>query len=107
MSVNIDHFEDPVTRSIERYKNHPSIGAIKSKTSNKYFKFSNIYKSEIEKEILNLNSLKACQDSDIPTKKFKSNSDIFTDALYSEFHRSLEASVFPPIMKLTNITHVQ
>ena len=33
-------------------------------------------------------------DSDIPTKVIKSNSDIFTDALYSEYNRSLETSVF-------------
>ena len=103
-SVNIDHIEDPIARSIEQYKNHPSIVAIKSKTANKYFKFNSISKAEIEKEILNLDSSKACQDSDIPTKVIKSNSDIFTDALYSEFNRSLETSVFPPSMKLANVT---
>ena len=101
-SVNIDHLEDPVARSIERYKNHPSIVAIKSETTNKYFKFNSISKAEIEKEILNLDSSKACQDSDIPTKNIKCNSDIYTDALYSEFNRSLETSVFPPSMKLAN-----
>ena len=55
---------------------------------------------------MNLDSSKACQDSDIPTKVIKSNSDIFTDALYSEFNRSLETSVFPPSMKLANVTPV-
>ena len=35
-----------------------------------------------------------------------SNSDIFTDALYSEFNRSLETSVSPPSMKLANVTPV-
>ena len=82
-----------MARSIEQYKNHPSIVAIKSKTANKYFKFNSISKAEIEKEILNLDSSKACQDSDIPTKVIKSNSDIFADAL-SEINRSLETSVF-------------
>ena len=33
----------------------------------------------------------------------KSN-DILTDALYSEFNRSLETSVFPLSMKLANVT---
>ena len=105
-SVNIDYIEDPIARSIEQYKNHPSIVAIKSKSTNKYFKFNSISKAEIEKEILNLDSSKACQDSDIPTKVIKSNSDIFTDALHSEFNRSLEASVFPLSMKLANATPV-
>ena len=87
-SANIDHIEDPIARSIEQFKNHPSIVAIKSKSANKYFKFNSISKAEIEKGILNLDSSKACQDSDIPTKVIKSNSDIFTDALYSEFNRT-------------------
>ena len=82
-----------MARSIEQYRNHPSILAIKSKSTNTHFKFNSISKAEIEKEILNLNSSKARPDSDIPTKVIKSNSDIFTDALYSEFSRSLETSV--------------
>ena len=50
-SVNIDHIEDPIiARSIELYKNHPSIVAIKSKGTNKCFKFNSILKTEIEKE---------------------------------------------------------
>ena len=53
---------------------------------------------------MNLDSSKACQDSDIPTKVIKSNSDIFTDALHSEFNRSLETSVFPLSIKLANVT---
>ena len=57
-SVNIDHIKDPITRSIEQYKNHPSIVAIKSKTTNKYFNFSIISKSEFEKEILNRQHVK-------------------------------------------------
>ena len=53
-SVNIDHIEDSIARSMAQYKNHPSIDAIKSKSTNKYFKFNSISKAEIEKEILNL-----------------------------------------------------
>ena len=55
---------------------------------------------------MNLDSSKACQDSDIPTKVIKSNSDIFADALYYEFNRSLETSVFPLSLKLANVTPV-
>ena len=68
-SVKIHYIEDTITRSIKQYKNHPSIVVIKYKSTNKYFKFNSVYKSEIEKEILNLDSLKACQDSDIQKKK--------------------------------------
>ena len=46
-SVNIDHIEDPIARSIEQYKNHPSIVTMKSKSTNKYFKFNSTSKAEI------------------------------------------------------------
>ena len=79
-SVNIDHVEDPITRSIEQYKNNPRIAAVKRKKTNKYFKINGVSKPEIEKEILNLDVSKSCQDSNIPTKTIKFNLDIFTDA---------------------------
>ena len=53
---------------------------------------------------MNLDASKACQGADIPTKVIKSNSDIFTDALYSVFDRSLETSVIPTSLKLANVT---
>ena len=93
-SININHIEDPITRSIEEYKSHPSITVIKSKSTNKYSKFNSISKPKTEKEILNLNSSKASQDSDIPTEVIKYNSNIFTGALCSEFIRFLETSIF-------------
>ena len=48
-SVNIDHNEDPIARSIELYKNHPNIVAIKSKTTNKYFKFTSISRYKLRR----------------------------------------------------------
>ena len=93
-SININHIEDPITRSIEEYKSHPSITVIKSKSTNKHSKFNSISKPKTEKEILNLNSSKASQDSDIPTEVIKYNSNIFTGALCSEFIRFLETSIF-------------
>ena len=57
-SLNIDHTEDPIAKSIEQSKNHPSIVAIKSKITNKYFKFNGISKPETEKKTLNLDSTK-------------------------------------------------
>ena len=65
-SVNIDHIEDAITRSKEQHKNHPSIIAIKSKSTNKYFTFNSISKPEIEKEISNVNiefARKSCSTS--------------------------------------------
>ena len=56
-SVNIDHIEDSIARSIEQSKNHLSIVAIKSKSTNKYFKFNSISKPETEKEIWLIESM--------------------------------------------------
>ena len=48
--INIDHIENSITRSIEQYKIYPSIVAIKSKSTNKYFKFNIVLKGETENE---------------------------------------------------------
>ena len=44
--------------------------------------FRELEKEEIEKEIHELNTNKASQHSDIPTKIIKRSSDIFSDFLY-------------------------
>ena len=80
-SVEIDHIEDPILRIIEQYKNYPSIVAINDKNLNKQFSFEYIPKSDVEKEIVNLDVSKASQDSDIPTKMIKMNADIFPEVL--------------------------
>ena len=64
------------------------------------------FKKDIEKEILNLNVVKASQDSDIPTKIIKKNSDIFSDILFEEFNKSLEICKFPSCLKMANVTPV-
>ena len=43
------------------------------------FSFQEITKSEINQKILNLDSCKACQDGDLPTKIIEANSVIFTE----------------------------
>ena len=70
------------------------------------FSFKEITKSEINLEILNLDSSKACQESDLPTKIIKANSDIFTEVIHKELSRSLEIGNFPCTMKLANVTPV-
>ena len=62
-----------------------------------------VSKKDIEKEILNLNVAKASQDSDIPTKIIKKNSDIFFNILFKEFNKSLEIYKFPSCLKMANV----
>ena len=54
--------EHPILRIIEQYKNHPSIIAINNQNMDRRFSFQEIKKSEINQEILNLDSSKACQE---------------------------------------------
>ena len=101
-----NQIEHPILRIIEQYKNHPSIIAINNQNMDRRFSFQEITKSEINQEILNLDSSKACQESDLPTKIIKANSDIFTEAIHKELNRGLEVGNFPCTMKLANVTPV-
>ena len=119
-NLNIPRYQDPFTdsdqtenrighpilRIIEQYKNHPSIIAINNQNMGRRFSFQEITKSEINQEILNLDSSKACQESDLPTKIIKANSDIFTEVIHKELNRDLEVGNFPCTMKLANVTPV-
>ena len=54
---------------LKKYKNHPSVKAISEKYDKNTFSFRYVTFDEIKIEIKNLNTKKACQDTDIPTKK--------------------------------------
>ena len=91
---------------IEQYKNHPSIIAINNQNIDRRFSFKEILKSEINLEILNFDSSKVCQESDLPTEIVKANSHIFTEVIHKKLNRGLEIGNFPCTMKLTNVTPV-
>ena len=59
-----------------------------------------------KKELKNLLSSKAAQDSDIPTKVIKDNNDFFTPVLLEVFNTSSALGMLPLSMKLANITLV-
>ena len=107
-TVNVDDNEDPVARTVEKYKNNPSIRLIKEnyRNTNDTFHSENVSVKEIEKELKNLLSSKAARDTDIPTKVIKDNIHIFTPILLDEFNKSLALGIFPSSMKLANITPV-
>ena len=98
--------EHPILSIIEQYKNHPSIIAISNQNMDRRFSFQEITKSEIKQEVLNLDSSKACQQSVLPTKIIKANSDIFTEVIHKELSRGLEEGNSPCTMKLANVTPV-
>ena len=58
------------------------------------------------RDILNLSVSKACQDTDIPSKIVKENTDNFSSTLHSSFNRFVINSEFPSLLKQDNITPV-
>ena len=104
--VNADHIGDPVQKAIEKYKNHPSVKAISEKCDKNTFSFRYVSLDEIKKEIKNLNTKKACQDTDIPTKIVQENSVIFSEFIFQNPNYGIEFSVFPANIKDANITPV-
>ena len=61
---------------------------------------------EILKELNNLNINKATQNTDIPTKITKENSDIFADFIFSDLNCCINTSSYPSLLKRTDITPV-
>ena len=57
-------------------------------------------------EITQLNSSKAGQSTDIPTKIITQNSDIFADIILKSFNQSVANSIFPSSLKNADITPV-
>ena len=105
--IEADHIEDPVPRIMERLKKHPSVGAIFENHKDSAFSFRHVSLDEITKEIKGLAvKRKACQDTDIPTKVIKNNSDIFADFFFLNLNNCITSSVFPSNLKNAEITPV-
>ena len=106
---------DPILKVILKYRNHSSILTIGEVCKNKskkqpLFSFSRATIGEILKEILSLDTTKACQDTYEPTKILKENADIFSNAeifsnfLFACYNGSVvKSSKFPSISTLANI----
>ena len=106
---NLENVADPIIKLILKYTDHPSIlaiGELCKEKSDSPFLFTGIDKQEILKEILNLDTSKACQDTDAPTKILKENADIFADFLHTSFNEFVKKSEFPSALKQANITPV-
>ena len=59
-----------------------------------------------QKKILTLNNKKASQNSDIPTKIIKENSDIFGKVLCSFINDSIKSFTFPSCLKEADVTPI-
>ena len=102
----LERLSDPVLKAILKYKNHPSIAAIRNANNNYYFHFNEVSVEEDYKEIRKLSTRKSVQSTDIPSRVLKENADIFADYFCGFFNESLKKSTFPSILKNANITPV-
>ena len=92
MSDNIVH---PTLKAIVNWRNHPSILTITSEHKNTpKFSFNFVSKEHVLEEIQMLDSSKAIQESDIPVKLIKENSDLFAEIICKYFTESLEKVSF-------------
>ena len=103
---NVDHIDDPVLKAIEKFKYHPSILAISEKYDKNTFSFQPVSYEDILKELNNLNISKACQDTDIPIKIVRLNSDIFADFIYQNMNYGIASSVYSDNLKNANISPI-
>ena len=98
---------DPLLKTTVRYRNHPSIVAIKKFCNSKsHFSSKKVQKEEILKELNNLNINKATQNTDIPTEITRENSDKFGDFIFSNLNCCINTSSYPSLLKRADITTV-
>ena len=95
---------DPIANAIKNFEQHPSILKIKE-TRNvcSSFSFKPVSFDEIIKETLNLDTSKATQKSDIPTKIIKQNQDIFSKFIFENVNNMIDTDVYPEQLKWADV----
>ena len=99
--------KDSVARAIEKFKTHPSVLIIKDKIfqGNK-FSFTEVFQSEIEKEIKNLNAKKATTHKNIPPKVLKTSAMVTAETLQRLYNQALATEEYPSNLKNADVTPV-
>ena len=98
----MDENEKDIDRIVEKYEHYPSVTAIKQAFPDLSFSFKPVVREDILKEIKNLNSAKATQEHDIPTKILKENANF----LHPAFNECVETRKFPSCLKQVDMTPV-
>ena len=97
----------PTLNAIMKYKNHQSMDAIKKISHGlSRFYFSRIDKKTVLNEIKKLKLSKAVQDSDIPVKILKENSDFFAEYIYLQFNEAVDSSKFADFLSMQTLQQV-
>ena len=99
--------DDQVANAVNKFRNHSSIIMIKNKKKNdQSFSFGPVTYDDVLKKVNTLDTAKASQQSDIPTKILKQNSDYFAEYFYENINQCISKSIFPSDLKLADVTPV-
>ena len=104
--TNTSSDNDAVTirQAIEKYQNHPSIKVRRENIdATKNFSFDLINPECMSKIINNLDTSKATQQGDIPTKIIKYNKDLSSYFISASFNNAVNKGVFPDKLKQADI----
>ena len=92
---------------MEKYKNHPSIIAIKNfYRENKSFNFKTIKQDDVLKNIKSLDISKTSQNGDVPMKIIKENAELFTDFINSALNEAIQSGNFHSCLKWAGLTPI-
>ena len=89
-----------------KFRNHPSVSAIRNAFNPQSFNFSKVSVDDVLKEINKLGNRKAIQNTDIPVKTLKENADIFGSYICHFFNVRVDKGTFPSVLQHANITRV-
>ena len=102
---NFENVKDLIFNAILKYKNQPSIIAIREKSKYSKFTFHEVDNNKIVKEIMRLKNNKASQNSDILITIINENADIFADILDESLNGAIKTwNNFPNSLELADIT---
>ena len=94
--------DDQVANAVNKFRDHSSIIMIKNKKkkNDQSFSVGPVTYDDVLKKVNTLDTAKASQQSDIPTKMLKQNSDYFAEYFYENINQCISKSVFPSDLKL-------
>ena len=101
-----ERLNNPTLKAILKYKNHPSIVAIRNANNNSHFHFSEVSVEEVDKEIRELSPRKSVQGTGIAMRVLKENINIFADYSCGFFNESIKNFALKEYFIYVTIRHL-
>ena len=91
--------QDPILKTLDKYKRHPIIKLINAKNNSQVFNFSQINMKKSKNLFIVLTRKKSAQKDDIKTNILKRNADFFAKYTCDDINDSIRISNFPSELK--------